>query len=115
MLLEELWNVSQEELDFLTEAHHTKQFQENNKDIQYVSCPLIEDSLTTSKVLTMEYIDGFSIGNLERIPEGEYNVDEIDSKLTENYIKQVIDDGFFHAGKGNADNRRRSGKYITRY
>lgn len=63
----------------------------------------------------MEYIDGFSIGNLERIPEGEYNVDEIGSKLTENYIKQVIDDGFFHAGKGNADDSRRSGKYITRY
>lgn len=112
MLLEELWNVSQQELDFLTEARHTKQFQENNKDIHYISCPVIEDSLTTSKVLTMEYIDGFSIGNTQQIQEDGYDENEIGAKLTENYIKQVIDDGFFHADPHQGNIMIRGGKIV---
>ena len=112
MLLEELWNVSKQELDFLTEARHTRQFQENNQGISYISCPVIEDSLTTSRVLTMEYIDGFSIGNLQQIQANEYDTAEIGAKLTENYIKQVIDDGFFHADPHQGNIMLRDGKIV---
>lgn len=112
MLLEELWNVSKQELDFLTEARHTRQFQENNHGISYISCPVIEDSLTTSRVLTMEYIDGFSIGNLQQIQANEYDTAEIGAKLTENYIKQVIDDGFFHADPHQGNIMLRDGKIV---
>ena len=112
MLLEELWQVSQQELDFLIEAHHTQQFQENNKDIVYVACPHIEENLTTSRVLTMEFIDGFSITNHERLSEGGYDVNEIGTKLTENYIKQVLDDGFFHADPHQGNIMIRDGKIV---
>ena len=112
MLLDELWNVSQQELDFQIEAQHCRQFQENNKDIVYVACPAIEDHLTTSRVLTMEFIDGFSIDNKEKILENGYDTGEIGTKLVENYLKQILDDGFFHADPHQGNIMIRDGKIV---
>ena len=52
---------------------------------------------TTTHVLVMEYIDGFGIHEKERLLEEGYDLKEIGTKLVDNYIKQVMDDGFFHA------------------
>ena len=112
MLLDELWNVSQQELDFQIEAQHCRQFQENNKDIVYVACPAIEDHLTTSRVLTMEFIDGFSIDNKEKLLENGYDTGEIGTKLVENYLKQILDDGFFHADPHQGNIMIRGGKIV---
>lgn len=42
----------------------------------------------------MEYIDGFGIHEKERLLEEGYDLKEIGTKLVDNYIKQVMDDGF---------------------
>ena len=112
MLLDELWNVSQQELDFLIEARHLKQFQENNKDTLYVTCPQIYESLTTSRVLTMEFIDGCPISDKEQLQKLDYDFKEIGDKLTENYMKQVLDDGFFHADPHQGNILIRDGKIV---
>ncbi|MDO5558006.1 MAG: AarF/UbiB family protein [Oscillospiraceae bacterium] len=112
MVLDELWTVSQQELDFLVEAKHAQEFYELNKDIEYVTCPVINTRLTTSKVLVMEYIDGFAVDNMEKIRENGYDPDEIGTKLAENYVKQVVDDGFFHADPHPGNIRIRDGKIV---
>ena len=43
----------------------------------------------------MEYIDGCAVDDKERLKEEGYDLKEIGSKLVDNYIKQVMDDGFF--------------------
>ena len=68
-----------------------------DSDIKYVSCPYIEKEYTNSKILVMEYIDGIGIDNIERLKENGYDLSEIGVKLANNYIKQLLEDGFFHA------------------
>ena len=97
MVLHELEEVSRDELDFRIEAGNTVEFYNNMKDIKYVTCPIIETELTTQRIMTMSYVEGFSIGNLEKIDANGYDRKEIALKLVTNYMKQVIDDGLFHA------------------
>ena len=48
-------------------------------------------------VLVMEYIEGPAIDDKEKLLAGGYDLEEIGIKLIDNYIKQVMEDGFFHA------------------
>lgn len=96
-LIEEFWKVSMQELDFTIEAEHTRMFYKNNEDVPGIRCPIIEDSLTTSRVMTMEFVKGFSIGNVDKLDEINVDRDELGTRLTKNYIKQVLGDGLFHA------------------
>lgn len=112
MVLDELWTVSQQEMNFLVEARNADEFYEQNKDVRFVSSPMVEEKLTTSKVLVMEYIDGFQIDDEECLKEGGYDKNEIGTKLADNYIKQVIDDGFFHADPHPGNIRIRDGQII---
>ena len=97
MVLDELWVVAQEEMDFLKEAANMEEFARNNKDIVYVTCPKLYHEYTTSRVLVMEYVDGISINDREVLEERGYDLHEIGTKYVNNFIKQVMDDGFFHA------------------
>ena len=45
----------------------------------------------------MEYIGGCPINDKEALKAAGYDLDEIGSKYVNNFIKQVMDDGFFHA------------------
>ena len=97
MVVQELKQVSINELDFRIEAETTMEFENNMKDIKYVTCPEIIVEYTTQRVMTMSYVDGFSIGNLGKLEENGYDRTEIATKLVNNFLKQVLDDGLFHA------------------
>lgn len=96
-VVDEMWTISQEELDFLVEANHLKEFYENNKDEAKVSCPVVENDLTTSKILVMEFIDGYSIDNVKKLDQDGIDRHNLGCALADNYMKQVLNDGFFHA------------------
>ncbi len=97
MVVQELKQVSINELDFRIEAETTMEFARNMAGINYVTCPIIEEEYTTQRVMTMSYIDGFSIGNLEKLDAEGYDRREVATKLVNNFLKQVLDDGLFHA------------------
>ena len=82
---------------FLIEAKNAKEFYKLNKDIVYATCPKIYTKYTTSKVLVMEYIDGVQIDKTNELINLGYDLTDIANKLCENYIKQIVDDAFFHA------------------
>ncbi|MFR5071583.1 MAG: AarF/UbiB family protein, partial [Bianqueaceae bacterium] len=56
-ILDEVWFVAQEEMDFLMEAHHADEFSSLNQAIAYIGSPMIHHQYTTSRVLVMEYIE----------------------------------------------------------
>ncbi len=111
-IIDELWATSVQEMDFLQEAKHLNNFAELNASVGYVSCPAVETGLVTSKVLVMEYIDGIPIDRTERLTALGTDVNEIGKKLAENYTKQVLDDGFFHADPHPGNIWIRSGKIV---
>lgn len=95
------------ELDFTTEAEYTTQLRQNLQDTrlydpQQIVVPQVYDSLTTTKLLTIEWLDGLPILQAKLSKAGE-NSDEtrLRSKLTtlmfRAFFKQVYIDGFFHA------------------
>ena len=97
MVLDEMWKVAQEEMDFLQEAANIEEFSRNNSGIAYIRVPKLYREYTTQRVLVMEYVDGFAINESAHLRAAGYDLEEIGNKLVNNYIKQVMEDGFFHA------------------
>jgi ubiquinone biosynthesis protein len=111
-VLDEMWAVAKQEMDFLAEAEHIKKFSKLNEDILYVAFPRVEGDFTTSKVLCMEQIDGIQIDDTEELLREGYDLTDIAEKLAANYCKQVIDDGFFQADPHPGNIRIRGGKIV---
>ncbi|MCL1829090.1 MAG: AarF/UbiB family protein [Oscillospiraceae bacterium] len=97
MLIDEMWAVARQEMDFITEAGHLEKFRELNEHERYVSCPQVYKELSTSGILVMEYIRGIPIDEVSLITDTGFDINEIGKRLAGNYIKQILDDGFFHA------------------
>lgn len=112
MVLDEMWQVAQQEMNFLLEAQNAEEFRAGNAEVAFVSTPRIEHSLTTAKVLVMEFIEGYSIDDLDALREQGYDLAEIGAKLADNYVKQIIDEGFFQADPHPGNLRIREGKII---
>ena len=106
-LAEEFSNAITAELDFTTEAKYTDQLRQNLTDSKWFDSsqlviPQVYDDLTSTRLLTIEWLDGVPI--LEaRLPQMRDNKDEdsqrseITTLLFRAFFKQVYVDGFFHA------------------
>ncbi len=94
-LLDELWTVSQQEMNFLVEAEHLERFGALNEDVAYASSPRVYRELSTAaSVLVMENISGIPIDHLDELRAAGYTLGEIGEKLAENYIKQILTTAF---------------------
>jgi ubiquinone biosynthesis protein len=96
-VIEEMEQVTEEELNCLVEANNTKFFKENCiEDEEKITCPSIYDDLTTEKILTMDFVDGYTISHKDRIIEDGYDPMELGQTIAENFVHQVLDVGSFH-------------------
>ena len=112
MVLDELWAVTREEMNFLTEASNLEEFARRNKDIVFVGAPKMYHEYTNRYVLVMEYIDGYAVDDKENLLRDGYDLEEVGIKLIDNYIKQVMEDGFVHADPHSGNVKIRDGKII---
>lgn len=96
-VVEELWVTFLEETDFLNEARNLDEFNKLNAGVVYVRAPKPYMEYCREEVLVMEYIDGISIRDTKKLLADGYDLDEIGDKMLENYAKQILQDGFFHA------------------
>ena len=96
-VIDEIWNTAKEEMDFLMEAEHMDRFGELNSGISYITYPKVYHDLTTKHVLVMERIHGIPVDKVDKLKELGYDMNEIGQKLAENFVKQILDDAFFHA------------------
>lgn len=98
MMVEEFRKAIRKELDFVQEANHLKKFKSNFRDIKYIRVPEVYWELTTPTVLTMEFIEGIKINEVNQAQyEGKYDPKLVAIRSTEAMLKQVFEDGFFHA------------------
>ena len=104
--------MTREEMNFLTEAANMEEFARRNEGVAYVGMPVLYQEYTTLHVLVMEYIEGYCIDEKERLQADGYDLNEVGRKLADNYMKQVIEDGFFHADPHPGNLRIRDGKII---
>ena len=87
MVLDEMWAIAKQEMDFLMEADHIDEFRHLNSDIEYVSCPQVYRQLTTQHILVMEFIEGIRLDDFDSIKAEGYDITKLGQKLGENYVK----------------------------
>lgn len=111
-VLREMWQITQQEMDFVTEASHLEEFARRNAGVAYVSCPAVHAALTTPQVLVMERVDGLSLEDLTALRDAGYDPRDIGEKLAASFSKQVLEDGFFHADPHSGNLRIRKGQIV---
>ena len=96
----------------LREAANMETFSKNNENVVFVASPKLYSELTTAQVLVMEYIDGYSVSDKHTLEQEGYDLVEIGEKLADNYVRQIMQDGFFHADPHPGNLRIRGGKIV---
>ncbi len=84
------------ELDFEFEAMNGVHLQDLLKNDE-VYVPKIYTEYTTSKVLTMEYLDGVSLNTVLKSDDKKYDKQKIALQGADSFIKQILLYGFYHA------------------
>lgn len=84
------------ELNYGIEAYNSVRLEGNLADIEGVRLPVIYDQYSTTRVLTMEFVDGFKITDLEAIEAAGFSREQLADAALRATIKQILIDGFFH-------------------
>ncbi|PTM03988.1 MAG: hypothetical protein DA407_13420 [Bacteroidetes bacterium] len=89
------------EIDFIHESINIQRFYnnlENDTSLdQFAEAPKVYPTLTTTKVLAMEFISGIKINNIEALIAKDIDTKVIARRLAVSYFKQIFEYGFFHA------------------
>ena len=95
-MVEEFAENVTEELDYENEAYNARRLKQAMSEFDFVSVPTIYGDYCTSKVLTMEYMQGVKITNNEALDAAGINREELARAFIRVINKQVMIDGFFH-------------------
>ncbi len=96
-MLREFNQTIHEEMDYAAEGHNAERFRENFKNWSNIHVPKIYWHATTRKVLTMEFIHGTKVTDLEQHERLGISSAKVNRLLIKTYLKQLLEDGFFHA------------------
>jgi predicted unusual protein kinase regulating ubiquinone biosynthesis (AarF/ABC1/UbiB family) len=86
-----------EEIDYLREGRNADKFRHNFRNFDNVCIPRIIWKLTGRRVLTIEFVDGYRITDVEALKEQGLSPDDITKTGANFYLRQLLEDGFFHA------------------
>ncbi len=96
-MVEELARTTRRELDFLSEARNVELFARNCAQLGGVHVPAVYWSLTTPRILTLEYVEGVKISEVENLRQMGVDLKALVRRGTDFVLKQIFEDGFFHA------------------
>ncbi|MDJ0514015.1 MAG: AarF/UbiB family protein [Methyloceanibacter sp.] len=96
-VVQEFERVILRELDFTSEGHLTEEFARNFQDDSKVHIARIFWDYSTRRLLTMEYLDGVNISQLDAHQDEKVDTREIAKKVVMITLKQIFRDGLFHA------------------
>jgi predicted unusual protein kinase regulating ubiquinone biosynthesis (AarF/ABC1/UbiB family) len=85
------------EIDYVAEAANAQRFNELYAGVTDVFVPKIYSDLTTSKVLTMEWVDGFRLTDTKSLARFDLEPSKLVNTLVQCSLKQVLENGYFHA------------------
>ncbi len=85
------------ELDLRREAASASELAENMAAIDGYTVPAIDWDRTAGSVLTLDWVDGIKIADVPALRAAEHDTRALASLLVNSFLRQAIDDGFFHA------------------
>ncbi len=86
-----------EELDYRREGRNADRFRENFKDEDFLYVPKVYWEYTTSKLMVQERIHGIKFDDYAAIDAAGYDRNQIAVHASSMVVKEVLEDGFFHA------------------
>ncbi len=84
------------ELDYSQEARNTEKISLQFQTDRHIYIPRIYWEFTSSRVLTMEYIDGIMLSRRDQLVDKGYDLKEIAERVTNGMLHQIFIEGFFH-------------------
>jgi predicted unusual protein kinase regulating ubiquinone biosynthesis (AarF/ABC1/UbiB family) len=96
-LLGEFTRILYEEIDYLAEGRNAETFAANFRDDTGVRVPKVVWTHTTTRALTLENVFSIKITDYEALTAAGIDRKEVASRLLDTYLKQIFEDGFFHA------------------
>jgi ubiquinone biosynthesis protein len=98
-MLEQFSSGVLEELDYRGEAYNAITLAENMQGLPGIHVPHIYADLSTSKVITQEFVVGVKVSDVAAIEAAGLDRDLIARNALRALIKQLPIDGFFHADR----------------
>lgn len=86
-----------DQADYTVEGHYADRFREHFKDFPAIETPRIHWDLTTSRVMTMDFVHGMKVTDLVALEDAGIAFRDVVSLGVRATIKQLLEDGFFHA------------------
>ncbi|ELY76881.1 ABC1 kinase family protein [Natrinema pallidum] len=96
-LAEEFSKTIREEMDYEREAAMLTEIQSNFADDDGLVIPDVVESHSGPRVLTMEYIEGTKINDVDELERRGIDRTRVATDLQRAYLQMIIDDGVFHA------------------
>lgn len=96
-MLREFRETINEEMDYALEGRNADRFRQNFREWRAVRVPTIHWTHTTTRVITMEFIRGTKVTDVEALRARRISPVKVNRLLVRAYLKQLLEDGFFHA------------------
>ncbi len=95
--IEEFADAMHKELDFTREGFNIDKFRQNFEGDETIYVPKVFWEATAQKVLTIEYIKGYKVTELDEITNNNLDRKQIAVNGAKAMMKQIFIHGFFHA------------------
>lgn len=86
-----------EEMDYVKEGRNADRFRYNFRAWRAVRVPKIYWSHTNTRVLTLDFIRGTKVVDIDGLKASRISAVKVNRLLIRTYLKQLLEDGFFHA------------------
>ncbi|MDU4695089.1 MULTISPECIES: ABC1 kinase family protein [Paenibacillus] len=96
-MVEEFSRSIRAELDYSFEGRNMEKIRRQFQADEGIYIPGVHWPLTTSRVLTMDFVEGEHLNRLLAIDELGYNRKELAERLVNALLRQIFEGGFFHA------------------
>ncbi|KUP25385.1 AarF/UbiB family protein [Paenibacillus sp. DMB5] len=93
----EFYDTVMDELDYQKEGRNAEEFQQQFTHRKDIVVPGIHWSYTTSKVLTMDFLEGVKINHFAQLDAWGVDRTKLAKALLEIFVEQILVNGFFHA------------------
>jgi predicted unusual protein kinase regulating ubiquinone biosynthesis (AarF/ABC1/UbiB family) len=97
LIVDEFGTKLFEEIDYLNEGRNAERFATNFRNSTSVKVPEIYWRYTTTRVLTLEWLNGFKLTDTESIIAAGLDPQEIIQIAVTSGLQQLLEHGFFHA------------------
>jgi len=85
------------ELDLRMESSAADEFAHNTRNDPGFAVPALIWELSARRVMTTEWVEGISLGDVPAILETGQNPEEFASRILQTFLRHALRDGFFHA------------------